>query len=62
MSYNESKNGYIAISLVVVLAYIKNEAFILGNKFEIRKKDEMKVIVDLNRVIIVVNEYDNYNN
>ncbi len=61
VSYNESKNGYKVISWVVVLAYIKNEALILSNKFEIRKKDEMKVIVYLNRVIIGVNEYDNYN-
>ena len=45
----------------MVLAYIKNEAFISGNKFEIRKKDEITVIADLKRVIIVVNEYDNYN-
>ena len=44
-----------------MLAYIKNEAFNSGDKFEIRKKYEIEVIVYLNRVIIGVNEYDNYN-
>ncbi len=44
----------------MLLAYIKNEAFIVGNKFEISKKDEIKITADLNRVIIRIDEYDNY--
>ena len=54
--YIEGQNSFKMISSVVVLAYIKNEAFCLGIKFEIRKKDEIKFIADLNRVIISVNE------
>ncbi len=42
------------------MAYIKNEAFIVGNKFEISKKDEIKITADINRVIISIDEYDNY--
>jgi hypothetical protein len=40
------------------LANVKNETFISDNEFEIRKKDEIKVIADLNEVIIDVHEYD----
>ncbi len=43
------------------MVYIKNEAFIVGNTFEIRKTDKIKVIAYFNRGIIGVNEYDNYN-
>ena len=60
LSYNEYKNSYKLITSIVVLAYIKNEAFISGNKFEIRGKNEIQVIAYLNRVIISVNEYNNY--
>ena len=58
--YIKGQNSLKVISSVVVLVYIKNETFCLGIKFEIRKKDEIKIIADLNRVIISVNEYGNY--
>ena len=43
------------------MANTKNESIFLVNKCEIRKKDEIKIIAYLNRVIISINEYGHYN-
>jgi hypothetical protein len=55
-------NSFKVIRYVVLSAYIKIGAFFKGNKFEIRKKEEIKIIAYLNRAMISVNKYYNYNN
>ena len=45
-------NSFKIIKYVVLSAYIEIEAFFKGNKFEIRKKEEIKIIAYLNRAMI----------